>query len=58
VTWSDEELQFELRPGELDKTQELYVYIFDENSNPNPNGLPVCIDCQLKAPEAIEIRVE
>lgn len=58
ISWSDSEITFELRAGELDLNKDIFVYVFDEESSPNQRGYRVCIDCMLSAPAPVELRVE
>ena len=56
--WSDEGLTFELRKGALDITNDLYIYIFNEESVPNEDGVAICITCELVAPEKTDIEAK
>tara|TARA_R100000306_G_scaffold60832_1_gene61987 strand:- start:17061 stop:18581 length:1521 start_codon:yes stop_codon:yes gene_type:complete len=58
VTWSENNIIFEFRPGALDTNKLLYVYIFDENGNPNSTGMKMCIECEERAPKAVELYVD
>ncbi|MCM0611825.1 hypothetical protein KFJ24_04965 [Marinobacter sediminum] len=58
IQWTDNKVQFELRAGELDTNETLYVYVFDENSNPNYEGIEICISCKLGVPAQIDLDVK
>lgn len=58
IEWTNDKLTFELRAGALDINEKLYLYIFDENSNPNKKGLEICVTCKLTAPNNIELNIE
>lgn len=58
IAWSDNEVTFRLRAGELDLNKDVFVYIFDRDSQPNSEGFPLCISCALSAPRPIELNIE
>jgi hypothetical protein len=58
LQWSNNKVQFELRAGELDINDTLYLYVFDGDSNPNQDGFKICVTCKLGAPTKIELDVE
>jgi hypothetical protein len=58
LTWKDDFLQFEFRPGKLNPADTLYVYIFNKDSVPNEDGIPICVDCRLSAPASVELSIE
>lgn len=58
LVWKEDFLQFEFRRGGLNTSGDLYMYIFDADSRPNENGIPLCIDCKLAAPASVELLVE
>lgn len=58
IEWVDNKIKFELRLGELDINERLYLYVFDENSKPNRQGLEICISCKLKAPDQVSLSIE
>lgn len=56
--WSEEQVVFELRLGELDINENVFVYVFDEQSMPNEKGYPLCITCKLSAPTPVSLEVK
>lgn len=58
LKWSEDSITFQLRAGSLDINDDIYAYIFDENSSPNEIGFPLCISCKLNAPATITLEVD
>jgi len=56
--WQNDEIQFELRAGNLNINEPLYLYVFDENSIPNKLGFEICIPCKASSPTPIELSIE
>lgn len=57
-SWSEEQVVFELRLGALDVNQDVFVYVFDDESMPNEEGFRLCITCKLSAPEAVSLEID
>ncbi len=59
VTWTDDSLELVVNLGALDLTQDIYLYIFDENGIPNESGISLCsgADCP-SPPKSIQLQIQ
>ena len=57
VSWTDNEVKFELTKGAIKNIDTSYVYIIDPTGNANQTGYLICTTCKLP-PERIDLTIE
>lgn len=57
LSWTDNEIKFELLKGSFKNIENSFIYIFDTLGNANSTGRPICTTCDLP-PEKIKLHIE
>ncbi|MDX5388110.1 MAG: hypothetical protein LPK15_15235 [Alteromonadaceae bacterium] len=57
VKWDDQSITVIIHKGAIPDISAYYIFVFDDQGNPNKEGYPICGDCKLP-PAKIDLSIE